>query len=484
MSFGVDYTISSKQSSNLFNRGLLFFSLAGIAFFCFLFFAFSSDAKSLYDTKRLFVVLVTGLSTVGVLFSAQYRERVIEQIFSLSRPVKYLLSVIGLSAIFANATGWYFLRAQTDFFYFIGLAILTFNLALVVPKYRSASYAFYALFVVFSFVSVAMGHLGSVFILDTQPTVFSIVNFTNPRMLNQLMIWTLIPTLYMAIIARRHVKRGWMAMIPLSLNFAIMFASDARGFAISAIGSVVIWASVDPYLRRDIIRKTVQALIAGYLIKFVFLSPLPAYIVLGELADILEVRADSSGRIALWKEAISMITVFGHGGDTFVCNSTAHARPHNSVLLMAVSWGVIAALSYIGLMLYGFTSILKEKNRKVMVAGITMLSGFAYSLVSGVLDSPLSQLGAVLAIALFWGEIYRRKRYTLKTSGANRLAVRSAHGLLMLSALLFIGLVGYKVYLRIENNAYRHIEQPTYNPQFWLGQNCMDAARKIGMKDR
>lgn len=119
-----------------------------------------------------------------------------------------------------------------------------------------------------------------------------------------------------------------------------------------------------------------------------------------------------------------------------------------------------------------------------MLAGITMLSGFAYSLVSGVLDSPLSQLGAVLAIALFWGEIYRRKPKTLQTSGVNKLAVRGAHGLLMLSALLFIGLVGYKVYLRIENNSYRHIEQPRYNPQFWLGQNCMDAAPKIGVKAR
>lgn len=484
MSFGSDLEMNSKQSSNLFNRGLLFFSLAGIAFFCSLFFAFSSDAKSLYDTKRLFVVLVTGLSTAGILFSAQYRLRVIDQLFSLSRPVKYLLSFIGLSAIFANATGWYFIRAQTDFFYFIGLAIFTFNLALVIPKYRSASYAFYALFAVFSFISAAMGHLGSVFILDTPPTVYSIVNFTNPRMLNQLMIWTLIPTLYMAIIAHRHVKRGWMAMIPLSLNFAIMYASDARGFAIAALGAIALWAYIDAYWRREIIRKTVLALIIGYLIKFVLLSPLPAYWALGDLDNMLMLRTDSSGRIALWKEAITMITVFGHGGDTFVCNSSANARPHNSVLLMAVSWGMIAALSYVGLMLYGFTSILKEKNRKIMLAGITMLSGFAYSLVSGVLDSPLSQLGAVLAIALFWGEIYRRKPKTLQTSGVNKLAVRGAHGLLMLSALLFIGLVGYKVYLRIENNSYRHIEQPRYNPQFWLGQNCMDAAPKIGVKAR
>lgn len=37
MSFGSDLEMNSKQSSNLFNRGLLFFSLAGIAFFALFF---------------------------------------------------------------------------------------------------------------------------------------------------------------------------------------------------------------------------------------------------------------------------------------------------------------------------------------------------------------------------------------------------------------------------------------------------------------
>jgi hypothetical protein len=45
--------------------------------------------------------------------------------------------------------------------------------------------------------------------------------------------------------------------------------------------------------------------------------------------------------------------------------------------------------------------------------------------------------------------------------------------------LLYLGLVGHKVYLRLANDSYRHIENVRYTPQFWLGQNCYGVAPMV-----
>lgn len=471
------------EKQKTFNQFLLFVSLIGIAFFCFNLFVLRSDLKALYDYKRLFVIVTITICVCVLLFSSKYRACVINQFLNLPTSILYLLTGVLVSAIIANLTGYYFLRAQTDFFYFLGLALLTANLAMVTKKLRLISYAFFTLFVVLGFASVVIGHWATIYYLKMAPTIHSLISFTNPRMLNQLLIWTLIPTLYLAIVTTKHKSRRWLAMIPPSLNFSIMFALDARGFAVSGFGAVILWILIDKPIRFKIVSITLISLLLGYAIKTIFLSPLPQYLYLGVLTDdLFAIRTNGADRIAVWLEAIRMLSFWGHGGDTYVCNATITGRPHNSLLLVAINWGMIAAVCYIGLMFNSFIFVLKSRQRKIIVTGVTLLSGFAYSLVSGVLDSPLSQLIAVISIALFWRTIYSSSAkivFDLPLSGFTQLI---SHTALIFCSFLFIGLVGYKVYLRIDNNFYREISPPKYIPQFWLGQNCINSLPKLDVQ--
>ncbi|EAS41448.1 hypothetical protein C9J48_04900 [Photobacterium profundum] len=445
-------------------------SLIGIAFFSFNLFVLKDDIKGLYDYKRIFVCFLLIVMSIHVLLHHEFRYKIIHQFNSLSQKVKVLFVIFFSSAAIANLFGLYFYRAQEDYFYFIGLMLFCAVISMVCYQGRTRIFIYFTLISYLLFFSVILGHWVAV-AYDIELSFHSIISFANPRMLNQVQSWIIIPVMYFTIIAIRQSKTYILAILPLALNFAIIIALDGRGIAVSSITAILLWAWFDKSLRKMILSVFFHSLIAGFIIKLALLSPLPEYLVLGISPDAwTNIRTTDAGRLAVWIEALQMVSFLGHGGDAFICNSTTFGRPHNSILLILVNWGVISAISYSLLLLYAFKTIYLTKHRLIRVSGLSMLSGFAYSLVSGVVDSPLSQLTGAISIALFWASCQHFKRCEVNNVAITRITEK--HFILILCSVLTIGLVGNKVYQRIDNNHYRGM--PIGKTQFWVGQNCID----------
>ncbi|MGF1759189.1 hypothetical protein L4D76_14860 [Photobacterium sagamiensis] len=454
--------------------------LMGIAYFSFNLFMLGNDLKDLYNYKRIFVCAILIILSFMVFGQISFRENLIAQFKTMKSTAAILLVVLFFSAAIANSFGFYFYRAQTDYFYFIGLVLFTTTISVVCYENRSRIFVYFSIFSYLLFLSVLVGHWLIVF-WGNQTSNFAIIGFFNPRMLNQVQAWIIIPVFYLAVIARYQSKSSLLSTLPAALNFSIIVALDGRGVAISSISAILLWAWFDKPLRKTILFVLIYSLFIGFFVKYIFLSPLPEYLYLGIVPESwIDIRTTPSGRLAIWMEALQMTSFWGHGGDAYACNATLSDLPHNSILLILVNWGVIAAISYIMLLLYCLKTVYFTKHRIVRVTGLSVLSGFAYSLVSAVIYSPLSQLIGAISIAFFWAAC---NHFTTKSITDDvSINSRRKHILLKFCSIMLVGLVGYKVYLRIDNNHYR--DMPMDSPQFWLGQNCIDEEPRLLLEKR
>lgn len=449
---------------------LMGFTFLGIMVLCFNTFIPRNSVFLLYDAKRVFICSVLLISNLIILSDRHWRVRITQQFTELSPSVWWVLVIFGIFAAIANFQGIDFWRAQTDYFYFLGLALLTAFLSIGFESQKVRLYSYFCWISLLLFLSVSVGFWLRVY-YQLETNIHTIFGFANARFLNQVQVWLIIPTLYFTLCFRR---KRWLynaLRFLLCTHVAIIFALDARGISIAIITAILIWAKIDKPLRSQILKLLLFSIIFGCLLRIVFLAPLPAYLFNDGLWTWPKVRTDSPGRMALWAEAITLSSLLGLGGDGFVCSSKLFGRPHNSALLVLVNWGLIPLLCYGFLLLITLKTVITTYHRWVRVTGLSVLAGFAYSLVSGVLDSPLSQLLAVISLAIFWSAC--KKHHPVCASHPSKIKHQYFQygivGVLLLSSLL----TANKLYLRITNYPDQEFSVQL-KPQFWLGYNCSE----------
>ncbi|GAM69845.1 hypothetical protein JCM19236_5143 [Vibrio sp. JCM 19236] len=404
------------------------------------------------------------LNSLLVSLSSQQRAQTLSQISSIDKRILSLLGTLLLFAIIANLVGYYPIRGFIDLSYYLGLLLLCTTLTL--NKHNKLIFELIALISALCFLSVFLGFVVSILYGDGE-TVWTILSYTNPRMMNQVQVWLIAPSLYLVL-----VSRSLKAWIPLLLNFALIFALQARGLAVASITGLLLWAVLDKKHRARIIKTVALAIALGYAIKWLFLAPFPAYILTGELLPPPLLRTSDSGRIEMWTFVFQHLSFWGNGGDAFACNSPFNARPHNSVLLVAFNWGILSAICFVALIAKLLIKVTHVQDIKARLWGITLLSGVAYSFISGVLDSPFSQLLALITIALFWQSTGPKARYK---------ALQWQHLMLLLLGLLIASITTQRVLDRIDNNFFLAEEYipEVYTPQFWFGNNCLEVEKRI-----
>ncbi|WP_261834884.1 O-antigen ligase family protein [Vibrio ishigakensis] len=299
-------------------------------------------------------------------------------------------------------------------------------------------------------------------------SIWTILSYSNPRFMNQVQIWLFVPCLFIAL--HFNKIKYW---IPFILNYSLVFALDARGLFIASTCGLILWAILDKKLRTRILKAIVIGITLGYITKWLTLEPFPAYLFTGEFAvSGLSIRTSDSGRLHLWDFAFTNLSFWGHGGDAFACNSPVNARPHNSLILVAFNWGLIPAICYLILVANLLINVIKTNNAKVRMWGVSLLSGVAYSFISGVLDSPLSQLFAVLTLGMLWSNFTKRTQH-------NKNKLISIFIIVLSSLVIFT--VSFRILDRIENKHFladSYVPE-IYFPQFWLGNNCVGTTKRI-----
>ena len=474
------------KAEGILLSSLLFSALIGLLVFSFNTFISRDDIILLYDAKRFFVCFLILFAWCVLLYSNTLKQQTYEKLIHLNKTTRILLIIIVVGAVIANTLSEHPLRSHTDFFYLLSLGLLSVLFSISAQSHRVRIYIYLSWISVLLFLSVLTAFWIRVYYqLDT--TIHSIFGFANARFLNQMQVWLVLPTLYLAITHRRKPLLFNFLRLTLAMHVAIFMALDARGVTIAVTTGVLLWAWLDKPLRGLILKLLWQSIVFGIILKLVILEPLPAFLVYGEPFSISKIRTDSPGRLALWKESLEIAQWWGYGGDGFVCRtSSAFGHPHNSALLLLVNWGVIPAISYLCLLLYTFKHVVQSSLRKVKVTGLSLLTGFAYSLISGVLTMPLSQLLMTLTLGLFWFSLNSRNR---AHSAAKSPSLRAdscfksfpyfkAYSyfqaflyITIICAVLSISAVAYKSYLRIEGYE-NHVAHKKIYPQFWMGYNC------------
>ncbi|MEZ8989095.1 hypothetical protein FCV82_06560 [Vibrio breoganii] len=410
----------------------------------------------MYDSKRLFVCGLICFVAILALVSSAFRQRIIERYVQCTTFVRYLIAIFFICALIADIFGLYPSKAIVLYFYFCGFFVLT--LAFSLGKPAAVSFRLIQLITLLCFISVLIGYSVATFIGEGA-TIRTILSYVNPRFLNQIQVWMIIPSLYVVLVSKKRASY----LFPI-LNFAMMFALDARGLAIATFGGLLLWMFVDRKQSLKIAKITCISIFTGLAVSFVLLSPLPSYLLHGEGSrSLLDMRDTTQDRIGLWLYAVDMSRFWGLGGDGYVCTSIREIRPHNSVLKILLNWGAIPAVCYVILVFILLKQVLQEKNYRYRIIGLTLLSGLALSLVSSVLDSPFS----LLLASMFAGWFCGRRKISLATKEH-----KLAHRLLIVVCLLSVASISYKAYDRIENGFYIDNIEPVRRPQFWLGNNC------------
>ncbi|MFH0265745.1 O-antigen ligase family protein [Vibrio rumoiensis] len=440
------------------------------------------DPTTLFDTKRFFVIFYLLLTALVMLCSGNIRNAIIDSFLNQSSLSKRVILLAVTCALFANITALYWVKSQAVFTYGLMFIVVTALLRHVVAQNNDLILRLYIWLTCSLFVSVFLFHSVATWQGEI-PNYRYIFSFVNPRNINHIQIWLILPLLYWAW-QNRLKPKAWLYALPVIMHFSLLLTLDARGAFIASMGGILLWLILSPN-KAQRFKWLLALLFLGLLMKWLLFSPLPQYWLQGVWPEGQgEIRLSDSNRLALWRNAIAMLSFWGHGGDTFVCNNDVIAHTtHNSVLNIAIEWGVVATLCYISLLLLTFYRVCTCGNEKRQVLGITVLSGFAYSLISGVLNTPLSQGLAAISVALFWATNTELTNTKLKASSlpSTSTVKKMAHGVLILLSVWAIAFIGYKTFLRIDNNQYRHVSVDYYMPQFWIEHNCMDVTRRLNL---
>ncbi|MFB9134534.1 O-antigen ligase family protein [Vibrio olivae] len=391
--------------------------------------------------------------------------------FSLSSPVKLTLMGVCLFSLIPTLLAQYPVSAWTQWLYLLGLIVLIGYFSLYLSTEPPF---FFRLIIILNgllFLSVAVGFFYRLSLsLPVDKNTF--VGFSNPRFISQVQVWLYMPLAYLILTYwPRHRRGGYGLFFVLAVSFSLCFTLDARGALLAVNFGFLCMTIVDRAHRKQWFKMWFTGLTAGLAISLAFFNPLPSYILDIPYED-LQVRTSSSGRIALWLESLESLSFWGKGGGFFVCQPFDFGRPHNAVLNIWIHWGVLSLLSCFALVWLLIKKIWCCRSVRTKALGVNLLVGLSYSLVSGVLDSALSQFTAVLSTAMFWASLSRSEYQSSRFRAAR-------HSVLMVVMLLVLVAVSYRAYLRIEQYPIEvsndQIKELRFKTQFWGGYNCIES---------
>lgn len=250
-------------------------------------------------------------------------------------------------------------------------------------------------------------------------------NYINVRFFNQLQSW-LLPLIVLPLIIFKNKSpliHGLLIFIAASF-WMLLFLSGSRGALLSVLCAIAVTQVIFREQTKTWARWQTLCAIGGFLFYLLLFYVLPL-IVDVNISSILNSAASrsltSAGRWDLWLTSWQIIQsspLLGLGPMGFACdpalinatNPPAHAHPHNSILQIAAEWGVIAAAIMIYLAIRSLQQWVKfsrqstTANHGPIATALnpalfaSMTAAGIYSLFSGVIVMPLSQIAMVLII--------------------------------------------------------------------------------------
>jgi O-antigen ligase len=267
--------------------------------------------------------------------------------------------------------------------------------------------------------------------------------YSSVRFFNQFQIWTfpLVLLVYISIPKEYKFQRGFVVGL-ISFWWMLLFLATSRGAILAVFLAMIMTLIIYRGLSKKIVWQQIVFATAGYscyLVLFKWLpilssgEQLPAQ--LSELA-----RTGSVIRFQLWQDTLSMINDnpwFGVGPmhfswypnsilpdprNNYMQWGIGAAHPHSSLLQWAAEWGVPSLILMLNIIFYGLfrwlqrfnvTSLANRSELEQLIPialFCSFIAGLGYSLVSGVIVMPQSQLMLVLIAGLMLGRYHGERR--------------------------------------------------------------------------
>jgi O-antigen ligase len=313
------------------------------------------------------------------------------------------------------------------------------------------------------------------------PEPFS--GFSNVRFFNQFQIWT-ITLLPLPILLYPNLdKRILNALKMIAIGWALLlFASSSRGAIGSIILAMLITLSIFKHRAKSFLKINVLILLVGVTGYFLLFQLLP-FVLENKVTkgwSAIEHLSSTNDRIALWQTAINYIIDkpwLGIGPMHYAYYpGPTNAHPHNGLLQWACEMGIPSALLIVFLVMSGLIAWVKkfyrlsEENKLYISTDLwialfcSLCSGLIYSMVSGVIVTPLSQIMMALIAGWMLG-IYFQDQESKAVSQKQNLGFMLLAGLTLIT-LTYTVLPGLMPRLM----AYSDLplqDYPTIAPRFW-----------------
>lgn len=257
--------------------------------------------------------------------------------------------------------------------------------------------------------------------------------FSNIRSFNQYQLWSLgiIALPLLAFELKKNVQR--CLYIALALWWVLLFYSASRGVLLAWFSGMLITAMVYKNIAHPFLKLQLISALTGYCAYYVLFTIMPALLHINIVTGTV-IRDTANDRIALWHQAFILIQenpIFGVGPMHYAWHNLTNGHPHNSILQLGSEWGLPATVIILILAGYGFYSWFKVFNSSqlenkpksdytlAIVLFFTIITNALYSLVDGVIVSPISQVLMFTFIGLMIGQ--SRVENPTKTQDTSRL---------------------------------------------------------------
>ena len=421
-----------------------------------------------YDVKRVLQLLIFPVLFATTLIVPPLRlafQQRIRQLSGWKAGALLLILTLGiLSSIVHSSSAMSLFYSLAE----VSLLAMLFASVLVVAACRAVAGAQFdrAVLLFLSMVGVAVGLqelLGVLAALEAGVEFHSrvaLLHFSWPRFYNQVQSWSIPAIAALPLVFPGKPLARLLCTVALALEWYVVIATGGRGTMLSVGLALLLVLVFLLGMRKTMIACQLSGIIAGALIYGIVVlghQQLPGHPVNRSAAasqsvlterSLSEPREDenakrpaaddsgkfmdplvgqrvwsSSGRIAMWRDALSEIPgspLLGIGPMAYACTSPINqaAHPHNFPLQFALEWGIPAFLllavlagSWIWKLQKSLCSPGQQEEPDRALAGFFacgVLAALCHACLSGVLVMPASQLTGVLVCGTLVGLVRPR----------------------------------------------------------------------------
>lgn len=408
-----------------------------------------------YNIKRAVQLLLFFSTSFILIISNNFRTRCLQGWHSISRPLRYAMCTfftLGLiSTFFASNQA----MAALEVMMFLQLTLFCFALA----SSEASDETFQT---VINMVVVIIASLYIFNILLGHPDRLGVVNI---RFFAQIQAWTL-PLVVIPIINQENKFQRVLMFLAAIIWWSIAIKIASKGMLLSLFVSTFLATLMYQGAMKKWLAYQALCLFGGV---FTYLLHLFAYPIAAN--HITPMSGSIFARYKLWLTCLSHIKehpLLGIGPMQFandVTNIASH--PHNSVLQIAAEWGMPAALCLLAVFAVGMFRWTKKTTvgNTTIALTIALLTGAIYSLLSGVIVMPFSQLLGALIIG--WMIKNHQPESSVKVSPWSHTTFI---GILILSAST-IALIALPDFSSLQQREIQwliqHSSNTTFHPRFW-----------------